>query len=81
MTENASPRTSAGSVVCTNCGNAVRYTDVGCTHVDQHGALAGWLCPSPRLALATPHPTRRTTPIPASPWHSRPSELSEIPNA
>ncbi len=28
-------------------------TDVGPTHVDDYGRLAGWLCPWPRMSLAT----------------------------
>lgn len=40
-------------VPCVHCGGPVVDTEVGTTHVDDYGRLAGWLCPLPRMTLAT----------------------------
>lgn len=49
---------------CSRCRSPVVDTDVGFTHIDQTGALAGWLCPTPHDGLAQPLPLRQITTIP-----------------
>jgi hypothetical protein len=57
-------------VPCAHCRGPVADTAVGWTHVDHRGALVGWLCPLPRMTLATPTepaPELQREPVPPNP--------------
>lgn len=50
----------APSTRCMTCTAVIVDTEVGWTHVDTYGQLAGWVCRHPHMTLATPAgPTRR----------------------
>jgi hypothetical protein len=64
------PGATAEQQQCRHCRCGIVHTDVGWTHVDRSGHLAGWICPLPHMTLAEPQEeSTRQTRHPKRPQH------------
>ncbi|HEX6076783.1 MAG TPA: hypothetical protein VFZ32_16145 [Micromonosporaceae bacterium] len=64
--------------LCVHCRHPTVDTDIGLTHLDSRGHLAGWLCPPPQMTLAT-WPARQSDPVPPAPEPRPPRDVTPVP--